>query len=157
MDPNNEAKELKKELEAQIQDEQKKREFLTQLAVADKKKHKHSHSEQAKDIEVELLLCDRLIAKLKEQIDILNSVRYCGLKFITNYNLFLQNNAAKKQELLDKTREKAASSNAQGHIFSQRQYFKPTDCGICCEPLWDTKNVGIECSCKTFVDHSSTL
>ena len=61
-------------MEAQIQDEQKKREFLTQLAVADKKKHKHSHSEQAKDIEVELLLCDRLIAKLKEQIDILNSV-----------------------------------------------------------------------------------
>lgn len=74
-------------MEAQIQDEQKKREFLTQLAVADKKKHKHSHSEQAKDIEVELLLCDRLIAKLKEQIDILNSVRCFGLKSVTNYNL----------------------------------------------------------------------
>ena len=65
----------------------------------------------------------------------------------------IQNNAGKKQELLEKNRETADSSSSQGHVFSQRQYFKPTDCGICCEPLWDTKNIGMECSCKYFLKH----
>ena len=61
-----------RELEAQLEDELKKRDVLGKLAVEDKKKHKHS--EQAKDIEVEILVSERLIAKTKESIDILKMV-----------------------------------------------------------------------------------
>jgi hypothetical protein len=49
--------------------------------------------------------------------------------------------------LLTKYREQANSSNAKGHALSQRQYFKSTYCGICSETLWDSRNIGFECSC----------
>ncbi|KAJ3325912.1 Rho-associated protein kinase 2 [Boothiomyces sp. JEL0866] len=126
----NAAESLRKELAAQLEDEVKKREALSKLAVGDKKK-KHN-SEQAKAIEVEILTSDRIIAKIKENVEILDS-----------------KNPAKIKELIVKMGQNISGTDTKGHVFSQRQYFKPTDCGICNEPLWDTKNVGFECtSCK---------
>ncbi len=71
MDEETEARDLIRELEAQLEDEIKKRDALNKLAVTDKKK---KHSDQAKDIEVEILVSDRLIQKTRESLDILKSV-----------------------------------------------------------------------------------
>ncbi|KAJ3277142.1 hypothetical protein HDV01_000194 [Terramyces sp. JEL0728] len=126
----NAAESLRKELTAQLEDEIKKREALSKLAVGDKKKK--NNSEQSKALEVEILTSDRIIAKIKENVEILDS-----------------RNPAKIKELIVKMGQNSTGSDTKGHVFSQRQYFKPTDCGICNEPLWDTKNVGFECtSCK---------
>lgn len=67
----NDAIQLLKELDAQLQDEMKKKEALSKLAAADKKK---KVSEQGKDIEIEILVSERLIAKCKEGIETLKSV-----------------------------------------------------------------------------------
>ncbi|KAJ3304295.1 hypothetical protein HDV03_002910 [Kappamyces sp. JEL0829] len=137
VDEEAEALDLRHELEAQLEDELKKREALNKIAIGDKKKFKGS--DQAKDIEVEILVSDRLIAKTRETIDILKSVCRSTADAA-------QSNTRKKMEIVEKYREQSAQTDAKGHVFSQRQYFKPTDCGICCEPLWDTKNLGFECS-----------
>ena len=67
-----EAMQLLKELDAQLQDEMKKKEALSKLAAADKKK---KTLEPGKDIEIEILVSERLIAKCKEGIETLKSVR----------------------------------------------------------------------------------
>ncbi|KAI8800892.1 hypothetical protein BJ742DRAFT_685676, partial [Cladochytrium replicatum] len=53
-----------------------------------------------------------------------------------------------------------------GHSFKSTQYFKPTECAVCHEPLWGTFNQavqGVECHrcgvtthkhCKTLIDVS---
>lgn len=71
-DQDAEEKNLIRELEAQLEDESKKREALNKLAIGDKKKAKHS--EQNKDLEVEILVSDRLISKTKASLDVLRSV-----------------------------------------------------------------------------------
>eukprot|EP00842_Homolaphlyctis_polyrhiza_P006316 jgi/Hompol1/6686/HPOL_005052-RA len=59
------AQSLRKELEEQLEDETKKREALSKLASNDgKKKSKEGHA-NAKDVEIELLTTDRVIAKIK--------------------------------------------------------------------------------------------
>jgi serine/threonine protein kinase len=129
---------LRKDLQAQLEDEVKKRDALTKLAAAGEKKKKNS--DQSKSIEVEILTSDRIIAKTKEQLDLLNS-----------------NEKEKILDFVSKSRQASAASDAKGHVFSQRQYFKPTDCGICAETLYDTKNEGFECSCRFQIDLACKL
>jgi serine/threonine protein kinase len=129
---------LRKDLQAQLEDEMKKRDALTKLAAAGEKKKKNS--DQSKSIEVEIMTSDRIIAKTKEQLDLLNS-----------------NEKEKIIDFVSKSRQASAASDAKGHVFSQRQYFKPTDCGICAETLYDTKNEGYECSCTFRTDVACKL
>ena len=61
-----EAQQLKKEIEEQLEDETKKRDALSKLALIDaKKKSRDANATTSKDVEVELLTTDRIIAKLK--------------------------------------------------------------------------------------------
>jgi hypothetical protein len=55
-------KALKKELEAQLQDEKLKRDELNKLVSADKKK---KDVDQLKNLDSEIVTSDRLIAKVK--------------------------------------------------------------------------------------------
>lgn len=129
-------KEFITELDDQLMDELKKRDALGKLAASDKKKRQPDQT--TKDIDVEILVSERLIAKCKENLEILRS-----------------NNKEKKNELLEKNKELQYFSDSKGHVFSQRQYFKPTDCAICSEPLWDSKNIGFECSSCKIICHKT--
>ena len=121
---------LKKELEEQLEDEVKKRNALAKVVQSEKRKSRDllNLSSQSKDIEVEILSTDRIIAKIKENLEILNS-----------------EDRSKITSLLQKHNEKKRT-DTKGHLLAPRQFFKPTDCGVCLEPLWDTKNQGMECS-----------
>ena len=63
------------------------------------------------------------------------------------YLNFLQGDKAKIGSLVHKLRKKKGD-DALGHLFVARQFYKPTDCDQCHEPLWDSKNQGMECSGK---------
>ena len=122
---------LRRELETQSQEEQQKRDEYSKLMSTLKKK---KNEEQSKQIEVEILTSDRIIAKTKEYLQILDS-----------------GDPVKINQLVLKSQEAKASSDSKGHVFSQRQYFKPTDCGICGESLAHTKDIGCECASKYYL------
>ncbi|KAI8909636.1 hypothetical protein EDD86DRAFT_142097 [Gorgonomyces haynaldii] len=125
---------LRKELEEQLEDELKKRQALSKASSGEKRRSRDLLSlvNQSKDLEVEILSTDRVIAKLKEGIEILDS-----------------GDRRKIAELIQKTTESSKKQDSKGHFFSQRQYFKPTDCAVCHESLFESKNQGLECaSCK---------
>jgi hypothetical protein len=119
---------MKADLQAQLKEETTKREALGKLVVYDKKK---KNDEITRNLEIEILTSDRIIAKTKENLQILES-----------------GNQEEIKNLVRKISDSQASSDLKGHVFSQRQYFKPTDCGICGDSLWDSKNSGYECACK---------
>jgi hypothetical protein len=77
VDMDTEVMDLKRDLEAQLEDEIKKRNAINKIAATDpKQKSSHSGGDR-KDIEVQVLISERLISKTKEHLDILNSV--CAL------------------------------------------------------------------------------
>lgn len=126
---------IRKKIEEQLEDETKKRAALHKVAMSEKRKSRDLLSLQghsSKDVEVELLSTDRSIAKLKEGLEILNSADKQKIqKFVLKHNLNLK------------------ESDTRGHFYITRQFFKPTDCAVCHETLFDTKNQGLECSgCK---------
>jgi hypothetical protein len=61
----------------------------------------------------------------------------------------------KIEEYIRTSRETAAISDTKGHIFIQRQYFKPTDCGICSDNLNDSQNTGLECTYCKLICHKT--
>lgn len=122
---------MRRDLENQLEDEQQKRDEYSKLLSTLKKK---KESEQSKQIEVEILTSDRLLAKTKEYLQILDS-----------------GDETKINELIKKSQDAKASSDSKGHVFSQRQYFKPTDCGICGESLSHTKDIGAECASNFYL------
>ncbi|KAJ8330632.1 hypothetical protein O5D80_001153 [Batrachochytrium dendrobatidis] len=125
---------LRKEFEAQLEDETKKRDALHKLAQVDPRKKQ----KESKDVEVELVTTDRIIAKIKEGLEILNS-----------------GDRDKMDALLQKMRKINKIADSMGHFFTNRQYYKPTDCSICHEALWDTKNHGMECTACKMICHKT--
>ncbi len=116
---------VRKELEEQLEDETKKRSALSKAMSSDKRK-------SSKEIEMELISTDRVIAKIKENIGILDS-----------------NDSEKIGMLLQKIETK--DIDTKGHFLNSKQFFKPTDCAICHETLLDSKNQGFECSSMFFL------
>nr|KAJ3420367.1 hypothetical protein HK105_005752 [Polyrhizophydium stewartii] len=125
---------LRKELEAQLEDENKKREALSKLTHSDARKKQ----KEPKDVDVELLTSDRIIAKIKEGLEILNS-----------------GDREKMDALVQKMRKTQKTADQMGHFFTTRQFYKPTDCSVCHEALWDTKNQGLECTACRMICHKS--
>ncbi|KAH6563038.1 hypothetical protein BASA50_002666 [Batrachochytrium salamandrivorans] len=129
-----ECQSLRKELEAQLEDETKKRDALHKLAYSDHRKKQ----KDVKDVEVELLTTDRVIAKIKESLETLSS-----------------GDREKTDSLLQRMRKLSKTTDLMGHFFTSRQYYKPTDCSMCHEALWDTKNQGLECTACKMICHKT--
>lgn len=124
---------IKKELEEQLEDDTKKRAALSKVIMQEKRKTRdliHTSS-SAKDVDLELIATDRSIAKAKENLEILAS-----------------NDRKRIRTLIHSIVEASKKFDKKGHFLSSKQYFKPTDCAVCHETLFDTKNKGMECSCN---------
>ncbi|KAH9261954.1 hypothetical protein BASA82_000988, partial [Batrachochytrium salamandrivorans] len=61
----------------------------------------------------------------------------------------------KTDSLLQRMRKLSKTTDLMGHFFTSRQYYKPTDCSMCHEALWDTKNQGLECTACKMICHKT--
>ncbi|KAI8825143.1 uncharacterized protein EV422DRAFT_492359, partial [Fimicolochytrium jonesii] len=57
--------------------------------------------------------------------------------------------------VLQKLRDSSERASSQGHSYKLRQYYKPTDCAVCHEPLWGKTNQGYECSVCKMICHKA--
>lgn len=113
-----------------MEDEGRKRDALIRLNTERKK------SKDVTDLNVEIAVADRVILKAQESLIVLRAP-----------------NTTRKTELLQKYKRSLTASDTKGHLFIQRQFFKPTDCGMCLESLYDTKNIALECSSCKIICH----
>jgi hypothetical protein len=126
---------LKKDLEDQLEDDTKKRAALSKVIQQEKRRSRDmlNMSNGAKDIDLELIATERSIAKTKENLEILASNDRKRIRTLVNLML-----------------ESSKKLDNKGHFFAARQFFKPTDCAVCHDTLFDTKNQGMECSSNLF-------
>ncbi|KAJ3161729.1 CDC42 binding protein kinase [Geranomyces michiganensis] len=140
---------FKRKLEAQIAEEERKKIAVLKVAGVEKGGTVRGRDKAPKvgpGAESELALSERNIDKLKVDLQFLNSGDQ-GTVLVT----------------LQKLKDAAEGSGTLGHAFKLRQYYKPTDCAVCHEPLWGGANQGLECtgckmichrSCKSTIDLS---
>ncbi|KAI9002649.1 hypothetical protein BC832DRAFT_560539 [Gaertneriomyces semiglobifer] len=142
---------FRKRLDAQLAEELRKRDALVKVATATPKPADNRTPRTGKGLTIsttdqELNIVDRNIAKIKEDLVALSSDDH-------------EQVIAVIRSLTDATDR----SSDHGHTFKLRQYYKPTDCAICHDPLWGSKNQGLECtgckmichrSCRALVDVS---
>ncbi|KNC96665.1 AGC/DMPK/GEK protein kinase [Spizellomyces punctatus DAOM BR117] len=135
----------RKKLETQLAEEERKRDGLIKVsnAVA-RSANKPRTRSSTQTPEHELVVAERNVAKIKEDLDAMNS-----------------NDQQRILAVIRRIKEATEKSESYGHAFRLRQYYKPTDCAVCHEPLWGNKNQGFECtackmichrSCRTLID-----
>ncbi|KAJ3170832.1 hypothetical protein HDU87_008717 [Geranomyces variabilis] len=140
---------FKRKLEAQIGEEERKKIAVLKVTGAERSGTIRGRDKAPKvgpGAESELALSERNIEKLKGDLQCLNS-----------------GDQETVLATLHKLKEAAEGSGNLGHGFKLRQYYKPTDCAVCHEPLWGGANQGLECtgckmichrSCKATIDLS---
>ncbi|KAJ3014858.1 hypothetical protein HKX48_004913 [Thoreauomyces humboldtii] len=133
----------RKKLEAQLTEEKGRVAVLSKAPESPSKKDKTRNSMIV--VDPELAASERTIARIKEDLEGLASRdREAALSVVAR--------------LKDEN-----ASGSHGHPFKLRQYYKPTDCAVCHEPLWGNTNQGYECTvckmichkpCKSMIDIS---
>ncbi|KAI8927671.1 hypothetical protein BC831DRAFT_497674 [Entophlyctis helioformis] len=78
-----------------------------------------------------------------------------GWNHAENLDVFSSGDKDKIDALVQRLRKLNKTSDNMGHFFAPRQFYKPTDCFVCHEPFYDSKNQGMECSGCKMVCHKN--